>query len=306
MPTGIPNPGPPTPADADLNGFPYMPLHVSRLLGSDLVTEATGDEFRAAILLWCAAWHQVPAGSLPTSDAALARLAQYGRDVKGFQKVKKGALRGWSECSDGRLYHPVVSGLVNDAWGKRLKNSNRASNRWGRAKTGGGVPQDIDNKQSQECHGNANAYATAMPAHMPQQCQGNAIEREREREKENIPPKSPKGDDPALPEDEFSLSHVPAPTDARKRTAKSYAFEGFLIRLTHADLERWQKAYGSIDVMAELQSIDDWFRKKPPRGDWFSATSAMLKKKHVQAQSASKADLLTDGGGSREVDLYSF
>ncbi|GLU37157.1 DUF1376 domain-containing protein [Pseudomonas sp. NBRC 100443] len=115
-------PDPFTPADCDLRGLPFMPLDVNRLRDSDLAIEATGDEFRAAVLLWCASWNQVPAGSLPNADATLAAYAGYGRtDLKGWRKVREGALRGFVECSDGRLYHPVVAEKALEAWAERLE-----------------------------------------------------------------------------------------------------------------------------------------------------------------------------------------
>jgi hypothetical protein len=102
-------PAPPVPPDADLRPLPYMPLDVKRLRDSDLAATATGEEFRAAILLWCAAWHQVPAASLPDDDRVLAMLAGYGRDLGGWQAVRRTALSGFERAADGRLYHPVVA-----------------------------------------------------------------------------------------------------------------------------------------------------------------------------------------------------
>lgn len=102
-------PAPPVTADLDLRTFEYMPLHVQKLRDSDLAVLATGDEFRAAVLLWSAAWHQIPASSLPCDDRLLAKLAGYGRDVQGWLMVKEVALRGFIECGDGRLYHPIIA-----------------------------------------------------------------------------------------------------------------------------------------------------------------------------------------------------
>lgn len=98
-----------------------MPLDVARLRDSDLAAEASGEEFRAAVLLWCAAWHQVPAGSIPNDDKVIAHLAGYGRAPKEWKKVRAGALRGFVECSDGRLYHPHVADKANEAWASREK-----------------------------------------------------------------------------------------------------------------------------------------------------------------------------------------
>ncbi|MDV3469035.1 DUF1376 domain-containing protein [Stenotrophomonas sp. C3(2023)] len=105
--------------DVDLRGMPFMPLDVSRLRDSELAILATGDEFRAAVLLWCAAWNQLPAASLPNNDQALAAYAGFGRDVRGWLAVKAGAMRGFLLCTDGRWYHPVVAEKASEAWAER-------------------------------------------------------------------------------------------------------------------------------------------------------------------------------------------
>ena len=103
-----------------------MQLDVLRLRDSDLAAIVDAEVFRAAILSWCVAWHQVPAASLPDDDAALCRLLGYGRDLKGWQKVRAGgALRGYVKCSDGRLYHRVVAEKANDAWQKKRAQRDR-------------------------------------------------------------------------------------------------------------------------------------------------------------------------------------
>lgn len=114
-------PDPFTPANCDLRDFPFMPLDVVRLRDSDIAALSTGDEFRCAVLLWCVSWHQVPAGSLPDDDVVLSQLAGFGRVVKEWKKVRAGALRGWVMCSDGRLYHPVVTVKALDAWNAKLE-----------------------------------------------------------------------------------------------------------------------------------------------------------------------------------------
>ncbi|WP_328820683.1 DUF1376 domain-containing protein [Permianibacter fluminis] len=109
-------PNPLTPSDCDLRDFAFMPLDVVRLRDSDIASLTSGDEFRAAVLLWCASWHQVPAASLPDDDVVLAKLAGYGRVVKEWLTVREGALRGWIRCSDGRLYHPVIAEKAVTSW----------------------------------------------------------------------------------------------------------------------------------------------------------------------------------------------
>lgn len=121
-----------TPPDCDLRDFSFMPLDASRLLDSDLFALSTGDEFKAALSLWCKCWLQVPAASLPNDDRVLAHLSGAGSK---WRKVKDMALRGFVLCSDGRLYHPVVAEKAKDAWAK--KQSYRDRSRKGNAKRWG-------------------------------------------------------------------------------------------------------------------------------------------------------------------------
>lgn len=114
-------PSPFLPREVDLRDFPFMPLDVGRLRDSDFAAVSNADEFRAGLLLLCAAWHQLPAGSLPNDDVILARLAGYGRVQEHWLAVREGALRGWVECSDHRLYHPVISEKALTAWNRKLQ-----------------------------------------------------------------------------------------------------------------------------------------------------------------------------------------
>lgn len=118
-------PDPPVPVDLDLRSFLFMPLEVSRLRDSDLATRSTGDQFRAAVLLWCAAWHQVPCSSLPSDDLSLANLAGYGRYVRGWKAVKEVALHGFKECSDGRLYHWLIAEKALESNVKKIKRADQ-------------------------------------------------------------------------------------------------------------------------------------------------------------------------------------
>lgn len=112
-------PEPLTPPDSSLASFPYMPLDVARLRDSDLASVASAEAFRAAVLLWCACWHQKPAASLPDDDRVLAQFAGFGRFVKEWRKVRDEALRGFIKCSDGRLYHVVVAEKAVEALGHK-------------------------------------------------------------------------------------------------------------------------------------------------------------------------------------------
>lgn len=122
-------PSPPVPATVDLTDFDWMPLDVRRLRDSETASKTKAEEFRAAVMLWCAAWHQVPASSLPDDDAELAKFAGYGQmsfSVREFRKVKAGAMRGFVKCSDGRLYHTVIAAKACDSWMKKLEQRHRS------------------------------------------------------------------------------------------------------------------------------------------------------------------------------------
>lgn len=115
----------PVPPDADLRDFHFYPLEVRRLLDSAL-SATDAEVFRVAVLSWCVAWHQLPAGSLPDDDAALARLMGFGRDLRGWKKVRAaGGMRGWERAEDGRLYHQVVTDKVLDALAGKRKNRDK-------------------------------------------------------------------------------------------------------------------------------------------------------------------------------------
>lgn len=98
-----------------------MPLDIGRFRSSDLVTEEDPEAVLAAILIWGAAWHEVPAASVPDNDRWLAKAAGYGRAVDSWLRVREGALRGFVKCSDGRLYHKTLSQKATAAWDGRLK-----------------------------------------------------------------------------------------------------------------------------------------------------------------------------------------
>lgn len=138
-------PEPLTPPDCDLRGLPFMQLDVSRLVDSDMFALSTGEEFKAAVALWCKSWLQIPASSLPNDDRVLAHLSGAG---SRWSRIKEMALRGWVLCSDRRLYHPTVAEKARHAWESRMRQRERAAKRWDKS----------DRKT-----GNATAYPTVMP-----------------------------------------------------------------------------------------------------------------------------------------------
>lgn len=179
LPEGKERPQPLVPAHIDLRNFPDMPLDVLALRGSDLTDFRRGDEFRAAVLLWCAAWHEVPAGSLPNDPQKLGVLSKVGIGPtagQAFELVREGALHGFIECSDGRLYHPVVCARALQAWERKIefeaKNAAMseggragAKKRWAKVKAQAAekqaaLPIEPTGDASEQANGEANREAT--------------------------------------------------------------------------------------------------------------------------------------------------
>lgn len=148
-------PAPPIPADADLRHFPCVSINAADLRNSDMAIEGDPADNWFCIILMMAAWHQLPAGSLPDDDAKLAYLAGMGRDLRGWKKRRKGALRGWVLCSDGRLYHPMLVEAVQEALQKSQRGRRSAENRWDLAASS--FDQPIENIEKQKCDGIADA-----------------------------------------------------------------------------------------------------------------------------------------------------
>lgn len=115
-------PDPLVPAEVDLRGLEYMPLLGARLYGSDFNLDASDLEFRVGLRLWWASWNQVPAGSLPSQDNRLCKLAGLEEAAAKWRKVRTMALHGFIECADGRLYHPVIAEQALIAWEKRAEH----------------------------------------------------------------------------------------------------------------------------------------------------------------------------------------
>jgi hypothetical protein len=158
--------GPLTPPECDLRGLPFMPLDTVRLGDSDLVALSTGEEFKAAVILWCKAWVQVPAASLPDDDRVLAHLTGLG---PRWKKVREMALHGWVKCSDGRLYHPVIAEKALEAWKHRQSQRDRANKRW-------------------QNHGKANGDATGHAVASTAVMQGTGTVKEEEKKEGKQPP----------------------------------------------------------------------------------------------------------------------
>ena len=109
-------PAPLVPSDVDLRDYGFYPIDINRLFGSEFHAVTDDAAWRAGLTLWLKSYHQVPAGSIPDDDVALTRLAELGRDIKSWKKIREMSLRGWVACTDGRLYHPVVAEKALEGW----------------------------------------------------------------------------------------------------------------------------------------------------------------------------------------------
>jgi uncharacterized protein YdaU (DUF1376 family) len=115
-PTQTPQELPPPPfgIEVDLRRFPSLPLDVQLFRDSEFVVLTSAEEFRAHFMLMFAAWHRIPAGSLPADDKLLAALAKV--DQKTWKKIKNGALSGFIQHADLRLYHPLLTDTVKKSY----------------------------------------------------------------------------------------------------------------------------------------------------------------------------------------------
>jgi hypothetical protein len=243
-------PLPLTPAECDLRDFQYMELDVRRLRDSEFAAGASGDGFRAGVLLWCAAWHQVPAASLPDNDVELANLAGYGRVVKEWRKVREEALSGFVKCSDGRLYHAVIAEKAvaafaakeRHAYAKfcdRMRKENKAREKEGKPLFG--IPTLEQWKSGAYPHGippEAPAPSDGIPAESALKGNGEGTERERNGEGEgegttSVPTGT--GGDAAKPADQLTKDELWAAgksllTGAGMPKAQCGSFVGKLVK----------------------------------------------------------------------------
>lgn len=168
-------PPPPVPADCDVRTLPSMMVDLLRLFDSELYHLSTGDQFKAAFTLWGKSFHQVPAGSLPNNERVLALMSGAGHAK--WPRVREMALRGWELHADGRLYHPIVTEKVLEAWGMRQGQSKRAKAGWARRRkaVSGISPNQTKNVEPEmEPDNHLEFHEPADAAAMPEQCHGSA------------------------------------------------------------------------------------------------------------------------------------
>ncbi|WP_421885177.1 hypothetical protein [Methylibium sp.] len=125
-----------TPTTCDLRDFLRMPLEVGRLLSSETWIAASDDPRLGHVLmsLWCEAWREVPAGSLPNTDRTLFRMSMCPSE-KEWKRVRARVVESFVLCNDGRLYHPTVCEMALEGMLEKL--AMRKSSGLGNAKKHG-------------------------------------------------------------------------------------------------------------------------------------------------------------------------
>jgi hypothetical protein len=99
----------------------------------------SSEAFCAAMILRCTAWHQVPAGTLPDDDAALA--AMTGLALDAWMSIREQALDGFTPFSEGQeartnlLLHQEISGSALAAMEEIARKEERRANDCRPAKT---------------------------------------------------------------------------------------------------------------------------------------------------------------------------
>ena len=110
-------PDPLVPADVDLRGYEFMPFYGDRCFKSESWIAATPEARVAMIRIWWHAWaHEIPSASLPDNDPLLREYAGYGAGPGAWRRIRNQVLAGFVKCTDGRLYHKVLSTWAIEAW----------------------------------------------------------------------------------------------------------------------------------------------------------------------------------------------
>ena len=237
--------------DTDLRSFDYMPLKVAQLRDSDLVAKATGEEFRAAVILWGAAWHQVPASSLPNDDQLLAHLVGMGRDIRRWKKIRDMALRGFVLCSDGRLYHPLIADLATTAFEKKKKNDDRTKN----ANEARRRKQDErNNERDEQCNDDRNNERDVARKPNVTSSKGEGTELNETEQKEDTPSSPPPAEEALRLWNALAAEHdLPIAqrlTEPRRRS--------ILVRLTECGgIEGWVAALSKVAQSTFLRGYND-------------------------------------------------
>lgn len=229
-------PPPMTPADCDLRGLEYMPLHGAKLFASDFYARASDAEFRAGMSLWWEAWQQVPAASLPDDDVVLCRLADLARDIKTWRKIKAMAMHGFVLCSDGRWYHEFLAQQALVAWDKRVKERERKA-QWREKRQGRDA--DVPRDRTGTGHGTGRGRDADVPADGNRR-DGTVIEEEEGDTSSSV--LSPRDDDDDVSDPVSIANSLCRQAGVNAASPKAIATAAELVR-------GWQQAGATPDLM---------------------------------------------------------
>lgn len=119
-------PDPLTPPDCDLSSMDWFPFFHRKLRRSTFWLNSSVEIRALSVELWCEAFSQTPAASLPDDDVALSDAAGFGRfDLGRWTALKPDAMKAWTLCSDRRWYHPFLAKVALEAFSLRLKDRAR-------------------------------------------------------------------------------------------------------------------------------------------------------------------------------------
>lgn len=252
-------PAPLVDAGTDISGLDGFMLDVERLMASELWALASGDEFKAAIGLWCRAWKQSPPGSLPNDEKVLAAFSGAGPK---WGKVREVALRGFVLCSDGRLYHRVLCEDVKRAALKKAERRERTK-----------AATEARNKQrnvDRNGGGNGAPPGNVTTSHRQGQGQGRDEVRELPHD---------------LKPEENGFSGFEDSCGSQNADAPPF---------TEAEVEALRLEFPAVDVLADLPTLVAWAAQKgiTDRGDLRQALGGALRGRQL------KADLVQRFNGS--------
>jgi len=273
----------------DLDGFM---LNTERLMSSELVALHGNEILGAALMLWCRAWKQRPAASLPDDDkvnSAFARLP-----LARFRKLKDAVMHGFVKCSDGRLYHPVLAGEAAKAYEKKISFQKRRAADAQRLKGWRErQPHQHRDETGSLFEGNAETpnetrFNTRFAA------DGNGKDRDRDRDRDNIRKASP------------------------SESAKESSPRGSRLppdwRPTDSDWMESCRSLGSRKAEVELAKFRDYWVAKPGKdgvkNDWYATWRNWVRRAAerlpISSQSAASAFPASEptvdmGGEFREV-----
>jgi hypothetical protein len=153
-------------------------LNVEKLMASELVAVSSPKIIAAALFVWCRAWKQIPAASLPDDDRVIAAFARLS--LGSFRKHRDQILHGFIKCCDGRLYHRFLSQEATRAYARKLAYRAKLSTDSKRLQKWRHTRKETRDKTRCETD-DATAYETRYVAERQGQGQGQLL-----RKKENI------------------------------------------------------------------------------------------------------------------------